>query len=210
MGIFFNGDQPEKCEFYQGKRIDQAYLIRKENQRAALERKYERLAEMERQKKIAEAQAQAEAQSNSSGKFFKSMALGLGAGMAGSAIGMNTDQAFEFGEAIGKDNLYGGTSHMSALNDKWDAEIKSNKTASSNSSTTINAEQQTQHCAGDPMMTKYKNKISGCQPCANCAAYALAKCYYEATGNPKYKSDMDYNRKVILGYDVNECPDLVK
>ncbi len=115
-GIYKNQSENlvERCEFYEGRRIDQAYVIRieraKEEERKRLEEEHaKKLAEerarqeRERQKRLEEQRKAAE-----SNKFWGSLATGaLTAGMASSA-GMDTGEALLLGASTARD-VYEGT-----------------------------------------------------------------------------------------------------
>ncbi len=88
-GIYWNNGQPERCEFYEGQRIDQVYLIAKENKRAELQRQYELLQEQERQRKIAEDMARYESQQKGPSGLFKAFMFTMPLAM-GAALGVDT------------------------------------------------------------------------------------------------------------------------
>ena len=68
-------------------------------------------------------------------------------------------------------------------------------------------------CKIDPAYLKYSAKINegrGCQPCANCAALAIAMCAYDGTGEKTYLTAAQQNKAIIFGYNANPCPELTQ
>lgn len=118
MGIYFNGETVERCEYYDGKRIDQAFLIKQENEKQleALRQEREKLAkekadqaEMARlaaERAAAEQKAQA---SKSSNKLIAGI-FGVGAALAGGSVGMSGAEAALFGAKVAGDVAKGDAS----------------------------------------------------------------------------------------------------
>jgi hypothetical protein len=115
-GIYKNKSENlvERCEFYEGRRIDQAYIIRIER---AKEEERERLA-AEHAKKVAEEKARAEREHQrkleedkrkaESRKAWGSLAMGGAGALMASSAGMDTGEALLFGASVGRD-VYEGT-----------------------------------------------------------------------------------------------------
>lgn len=118
IGIYFNGETVERCEYYDGKRIDQAFLIKQENEKQleALRQEREKLAkekadqaEMARlaaERAAAEQQAQ---DSKSSNKLIAGI-FGVGAALAGGSVGMSGAEAALFGAKVAGDVAKGDAS----------------------------------------------------------------------------------------------------
>ena len=121
-GIYKDGSAVERVEYYEGERIDQAYLIRKENERQERQRQLEQLQEQQRAKELARQQ-----QRKSSNRLFGSLAAGLGAGLIGADMGMDAMQAMEFGTAMFQDVMSGGTSNLSSLSNQWEADFQAKR-----------------------------------------------------------------------------------
>lgn len=119
MGIYFNGETIERCEYYQGKRIDQAYQMRKENERqlAALREERERIAkekaDQAEQARLAKERAAAEAAAasqKSSDRLLGSLLVGaFAAGLSGS-VGLDAGTALSLGASAATDAYKGDTS----------------------------------------------------------------------------------------------------
>lgn len=116
MGIYKFGDMVERAEYYEGKRIDQAFIIREEREKDRIERA--RLAELEEQRRrdeearrIAEAQRaaeaqrrQAEAERNSQrNKNLFGAFMGTATGVAGMGAGMDIAEAAAVGLSMYSD-----------------------------------------------------------------------------------------------------------
>lgn len=112
MGIYVAGQAIERCEYYEGQRIDQAYQIRVENekQREAMRLERERVAkekaDQAEQAKI-EAERLAAQQSSQSEKSSNNLLRGLiGAGatmLVGSAAGLDAGKTMALAAAAGVD-----------------------------------------------------------------------------------------------------------
>lgn len=110
-GIYRNASEGsiEKCEFYEGKRIDQAYIIRIERAKAEEERRIKEeqakaaaaeqaRQERLRQQRLAEQKAAAEAR-----KSWGAIGMGLGAAVLGSSVGMDAGEAALLGASVARD-----------------------------------------------------------------------------------------------------------
>lgn len=121
-GIYKNGSAVERVEFYEGERIDQAYLIRKENERAEMQRQMEAAEEQKRLEYL-----RAQEQKKSANKVWGALAMGVGAGLVGSSSGMDAMQSMEFGSAMYQDVLNGGTSNLNTLSNQWRSEYQTKR-----------------------------------------------------------------------------------
>jgi hypothetical protein len=110
-GIYFNGTAVERCEYYEGQRIDQAYLIRVENEKQleALRIERERIAkekadQAEQQRIAAERAAAAQkASSERSSNNLIAGLFGVGTALAGGSIGLNAVDSVRLGAAAATD-----------------------------------------------------------------------------------------------------------
>lgn len=113
FGIYKYKNLVEKSEYYEGKRIDQVYLLREEIKKAEIDkaRKAE-LAEQERLKKEQEereraiAKARAEEEQRRKAQKDKSVASGLfgvGSALLGMGMGLDVDDSLMLGASIGLD-----------------------------------------------------------------------------------------------------------
>ncbi len=118
IGIYFNGESIERCEYYDGKRIDQAFLIKQENERQieALRQEREKLAkekadqaEMARLAAERTAAEQKALASKSSNKLIAGI-FGVGAALAGGSVGMSGAEAALFGAKVAGDVTRGDAS----------------------------------------------------------------------------------------------------
>ncbi|WP_319475291.1 hypothetical protein [Marispirochaeta aestuarii] len=127
QGVYTNisDNLVERCEFYEGRRIDQAYQMRIAQAKAAEEARLREEAEkkaaeeaarkeQERQKRLEEKRKE-----EATNKAVTSGLFGLGAGMLGSRYGMDAVEATKFGTAVAQD-VYQGTDgeHMKAAGDE--------------------------------------------------------------------------------------------
>lgn len=126
-GIYFSGEQPERCEFYQGKRIDQVYLMRQENARAERQRELERLEEQERErqeKQLAlEEQQRIEeqkARSSSSDGMFKALTI-IGGTALMSMTDLPTEAKVEWAGAFAQTVITEDVSAMQNLTNKYES-----------------------------------------------------------------------------------------
>jgi hypothetical protein len=119
MGIYVNGSTIERCEYYEGQRIDQAYQIRVENEkqleamRLERERVAKEKADQAEQARLAaeRAAAQQKAQSEKSSNNLLRGLIGAGATMVvGSAIGLDTGTTLALAASAGVDMAKGDTS----------------------------------------------------------------------------------------------------
>ena len=141
LGIYFNGDQVERCEYYQGKRIDQAYLIRQENERnlAALRDEREKAAKEKadraEQTRIAQerqAAAQKAASERSSNNLLGALIVGGSALLIGGAVGLDTGSTVALAASAAVDAAKGDSS-MSTMKQTSQTLLDANKKSSSGS-----------------------------------------------------------------------------
>lgn len=124
-GIYFNGDQIERCEYYNGKRIDQAHIIRQENLRAEEVRREERIAaakaEEERKKLERERQLalEKEQKKKNTSNFFNGLLLGSLAGGTAGMFGIDVVDAVSIGTSVFIDtvNETPGTTTLNTISD---------------------------------------------------------------------------------------------
>jgi hypothetical protein len=121
-GIYKDGSTIERCEYYEGQRIDQAYLIRKENERAERQRQLEQLQAQQRQEYLAQQQKK-----KSSNGLFGALLMGTGFGIAGASVGMDAMQAVEFGGAMFQDVQSGGTSNLNNFQSNMMADFQAKR-----------------------------------------------------------------------------------
>jgi hypothetical protein len=139
-GIYFNGETVERCEYYQGKRIDQAYQIRQENEKqlAAIRAEREKIAkekadQAERQRLADERQAAdvAAANQRSSDNLLGSLLVGgFAAGLSG-AVGLDAGTALSLGASAAVDT-YKGDSNMTTMNSTGQAILDSKGASDAN------------------------------------------------------------------------------
>lgn len=118
IGIYFNGQTIERCEYYDGMRIDQAYLIKIENEKQleALRAERERiakekadqaeLARLAAERSATEKQAQ---EGKSSNKLMAGI-FGVGATLLGSRAGLGDAEALLYGLSVAQDIAKGDAS----------------------------------------------------------------------------------------------------
>jgi len=107
FGIYKDGSTIERCEYYEGQRIDQAYQMKLQADRIERERKLAELQAKQRQEYLAQQQKK-----KSSNGLLGALAMGAGAGLLGSSAGMDAMQAVELGGAMFQDVQSGGTSNL--------------------------------------------------------------------------------------------------
>lgn len=142
MGIHKFGNSIERAEYYEGRRIDQLYLIRQEREKDRIERaRQEEIAQERRrqeeanllaaQKRQEEAERARQAEANRKRNF--AVVLGASTGLLGSSMGMNPLEAVSVGVSTYSDvvNNTMGTS-QSSLQKTVDT-IVTNRTGSSGS-----------------------------------------------------------------------------
>ncbi len=118
MGIYFNGEIIERCEYYDGKRIDQAYLIKVENEKQleAMRTERERMAkEKADQAEIARlaserAEAEKQAKAGKSSNNLMAGIFGVGAALMGSRVGLADAEAVLYGVSVAQDIAKGDAS----------------------------------------------------------------------------------------------------
>ena len=133
MGIYSNGEVVERCEYYDGKRIDQAYQIRQENEKQleALRIERERIAKEKadaaEQERIANERQAAEvaaANQKSSNNLLGSLLVGgFAAGLSG-AVGLDAGTALSLGASAAADT-YKGDTGMSTMKSTGQAIVDS-------------------------------------------------------------------------------------
>ncbi len=118
IGIYFNGQTVERCEYYDGKRIDQAFLIKQENEKQleALRMERERIAkEKADQAELARlalerSAAEKKAQEGKSSNKLMAGIFGVGAALLGSGAGLGNAEAALYGLAVAQDIAKGDSS----------------------------------------------------------------------------------------------------
>ena len=118
IGIYFNGEAVERCEYYDGKRIDQAFLIKMENEKQleALRLERERIAKEKADQtemaRLASERASAEKQTQAGKSSNKLMAgiFGVGAALAGRSVGLGDAEAVLYGLSVAQDIAKGDAS----------------------------------------------------------------------------------------------------
>lgn len=148
MGIYFNGDQVERCEYYKGNRIDQAFVIRQENLRAEQVRREERIAaakaeeerkKLERERKLA---LEKEKQKKNTSNFFNGLLLGGVAGGTAGMFGVDVVDAVSIGTSVFIDtvNETPGTTTLNTLTEvNQNLKEKNNSIGGSTDSKTANS-----------------------------------------------------------------------
>ncbi len=118
IGIYFNGDTIERCEYYDGKRIDQAYLIKTANEkqlealRVERERAAKEKADQAEMARLASERAAAEKLAREGKSSNKLMAgiFGVGATLLGSRAGLGDAEALLYGLSVAQDIAKGDAS----------------------------------------------------------------------------------------------------
>lgn len=150
-GVYFDNGVPEEAKYYEGNRIDQAYLIKKEHVRAELARQHELKAEKERQEAIARELKQWEDQQRSN-KILKIIAISAAAVVGIAAIdqmakngNFNSSNADLLGKALG--NKGGDNDNNKGSGNGSSEDLKSKNKAIAES------------CKACPKATEYLNKL---------------------------------------------------
>ncbi len=167
-GIYKGSGAIERVEYYEGERIDQAYLIRMENERAERQRQLEQFEAQKKAEYLAQQQKK-----KSSNKLFGALAMGVGAGLVGSNAGMDAMQSMEFGTAMFQDVLSGGTSNLNSLSNKWEADFQAKRAQYEQEDPAYTQKAQENNCN----LSEIYEGPDGGQGGAYCAQATLMKCH---------------------------------
>ncbi len=194
-GVYFDNNVPEKSEFFEGQRIDQAYQLEKENKRAELARQLELKEEKERQDSIAYAMAQWE-QNQKGNKFLKGVLI-VGGVLIGASLINDMSQGYAAGTTLNNTaNALKGTTIPSGQNSSG-----GNRTSADN-------------CGSDPRAMEFLNRVNqgtGCQTCALCANLVVNKCLLDNGQITQVQYDVmanDLKEYEKLAGGSPTCPDL--
>ena len=123
-GIFFKDGRVERCEYYQGERIDQAYLIRQENEKQLAAIREERILiakerqDREEQQRLEKERQEAERKKRESqasdDSFFGALLVGGATALIGGSAGLSGGDVLALSAAAATD-AYKGDSSMSGM-----------------------------------------------------------------------------------------------
>ncbi len=168
-GIQVTNGRPEEVKYYQGERIDQAYLMRIEREKMEQER-IRQQQQFQKQQQLAAQRAKKKKNSNLLGGLL----MGAGAGLAGSSVGMDAMQAMEFGTSMMQDVMNGGMSNLNQFQNKMMSEFAQQRADSQvEQSQAYQQKAQEKNCN----LSEIYEGPDGGQGGAFCAQATLMKCH---------------------------------